>query len=171
MTSIMSGASDCIQKGSIIAGFMGPTWGPPGADRTQVAPFFLSMNLVIWTAICGNTKCRWLNCPNECPLDISQFSFAGTKLSQTFIKCMNCMCLDHLQLMRTRWTMRILMVVGVALESNHAQHVWGLCEETLVVTWHFQLNQTSQCFKKNKMESGSTESEISCNDHLISIQF
>ena len=25
---------------SLIAGFMGPTWGPPGADRTQVGPMW-----------------------------------------------------------------------------------------------------------------------------------
>ena len=29
---------------SLIARFMGPTWGPPGADRTQVGP----MNFAIW---------------------------------------------------------------------------------------------------------------------------
>ena len=30
--------------GSLVAKFMGPTWGPPGADRTQVCPM-----LVPWT--------------------------------------------------------------------------------------------------------------------------
>ena len=32
----------CIR--TLIARFMGPIWGPPGADRTQVGP----MNLAIW---------------------------------------------------------------------------------------------------------------------------
>ena len=33
----------------LIARFMGPTWGPSGADRTQVGP----MNFVIWDIIPG----------------------------------------------------------------------------------------------------------------------
>ena len=32
-----------------IAKFMGPTWGPPGADRTQVGPV-----LALWTLLSGN---------------------------------------------------------------------------------------------------------------------
>ena len=35
-------------KGSLIARFMGPTWGPSGADRTQVGP-----TLAPWTLLSG----------------------------------------------------------------------------------------------------------------------
>ena len=33
---------------SLIAKFMGPTWGPSGADRTQVGPMLVPMNFAIW---------------------------------------------------------------------------------------------------------------------------
>ena len=33
---------------ALIAWFMGPTWGPPGADRTQVGPM-----LALWTLLSG----------------------------------------------------------------------------------------------------------------------
>ena len=36
----------------LIARFMGPTWGPSGADRTQVGPM-----LAPWTLLSGTTKC------------------------------------------------------------------------------------------------------------------
>ena len=36
------------QKYSLIARFTGPTWGPSGADRTQMGPI-----LVPWTLLCG----------------------------------------------------------------------------------------------------------------------
>ena len=35
-------------KQTLIARFMGPTWGPPGAIRTQVGSMFGHMNLAIW---------------------------------------------------------------------------------------------------------------------------
>ena len=45
---------------ALIASFMGPTWGPSGADRTQVGP----MNFAIW-AVCtqwGRLRpYRWLD--------------------------------------------------------------------------------------------------------------
>ena len=34
---------------TLIARFMGPTWGPPGADRTQVGPMW-----AMWTLLSGN---------------------------------------------------------------------------------------------------------------------
>ena len=37
-----------MHKSSQIARFMGPTWGPPGADRTQVGPM-----LAPWTLLSG----------------------------------------------------------------------------------------------------------------------
>ena len=39
---------DCIWKYTQIARFMGPTWGPPGDDRTQVGPM-----LAPWTLLSG----------------------------------------------------------------------------------------------------------------------
>ena len=38
----------CIRVCSLIARFMGPTWGPSGADRTQVCPM-----LALWTLLSG----------------------------------------------------------------------------------------------------------------------
>ena len=37
------------QSTALIARFMGPTWGPPGADRTQVGPM-----LAPWTMLSGS---------------------------------------------------------------------------------------------------------------------
>ena len=37
----------------LIARFMGPIWGPSGADRTQVGPM-----LAPWTLLSGTTKCE-----------------------------------------------------------------------------------------------------------------
>ena len=42
---------------SLIARFMGPTWGPSGADRTQVGPM-----LAPWTLLSG-LACMWLMRP------------------------------------------------------------------------------------------------------------
>ena len=41
----------CASEGSLIARFMGPTWGPPGADRTQVGPMWVPMKIAIWVVI------------------------------------------------------------------------------------------------------------------------
>ena len=37
----------------LIARFMGPTWGPPGADRTQVGPMWAT-----WTMLSGSLCCQ-----------------------------------------------------------------------------------------------------------------
>ena len=46
-------------KPSLIARFMGPTWGPSGADRTHVGPM-----LAPWTLISGISyqKLHWQSC-------------------------------------------------------------------------------------------------------------
>ena len=44
----------CVRRESLIARLMGPTWGPSGADRTQVG----SMNFTIWDAFKTTTTCR-----------------------------------------------------------------------------------------------------------------
>ena len=36
------------KKYTLIAGFMGPTWGPSGADRTHVGPHVDPVNVAIW---------------------------------------------------------------------------------------------------------------------------
>ena len=46
------------QKNSLIARFMGPTWGPSGADRIQVGPM-----LAPWTLLSGFTYKFVLNNP------------------------------------------------------------------------------------------------------------
>ena len=45
---------DC--QGSLIARFMGPTWGPSGADRTQVGPMLAS--LILLSGWYGNGVCH-----------------------------------------------------------------------------------------------------------------
>ena len=39
-----------VETATLLARFMGPTWGPPGDDRTQVGPM-----LVPWTLLSGYT--------------------------------------------------------------------------------------------------------------------
>ena len=55
----MSGMSCSVLVGeqSLIARFMGPTWGPPGADRTQVGPM-----LDPWTLL-SEILCHPCWCP------------------------------------------------------------------------------------------------------------
>ena len=47
-------ASPCTALQGLIARFLGPTWGPSGADRTHVGPM-----LAPWTLLSGGT-CTWL---------------------------------------------------------------------------------------------------------------
>ena len=52
---------NCHQAGSHIAKFMGPTWGPPGADRTQVGPM-LALRSLLSGVLCHhsvNTLVFW----------------------------------------------------------------------------------------------------------------
>ena len=49
------------QNASLIARFMGPTWGPSGADRTQVGPM-----LAPWTSLSGLST--WRNLDIICPV-------------------------------------------------------------------------------------------------------
>ena len=43
---------------SLIVKFIGPTWDPPGAERTQVGPYWRHTNLAIWDMI-GCDEIRW----------------------------------------------------------------------------------------------------------------
>ena len=60
--SLFDTRSTLIPKATLIARFMGPTWGPSGADRTQVGPM-----LAPWTLLSGY---RWPKastcCINQC---------------------------------------------------------------------------------------------------------
>ena len=51
--------------GSLIAKFMGPTWGPSGADRTQVGPMLAPWNLLsrLLIKINNDVQCQWLVIP------------------------------------------------------------------------------------------------------------
>ena len=56
---------------TLIARFMGPTWGPSGADRTQVGPMW-----ALWTLLSGKRAIMvfpvaWELCP-KCPI-LSKF--------------------------------------------------------------------------------------------------
>ena len=54
---------------SLIASFMGSTWGPPGAERTQVGSMLATRNLLSRLSLCCRCSpyiisrlcCRWLN--------------------------------------------------------------------------------------------------------------
>ena len=48
---------------ALIARLMGPTWGPSGADRTQVGPHIGPTKFVIWVAFCEENQlitCTWI---------------------------------------------------------------------------------------------------------------
>ena len=55
VTYIRQDISETVRAGlsipSLIARFMGPIWGPPGTDRTQVGP----VNLAIWAGMGGSS--------------------------------------------------------------------------------------------------------------------
>ena len=52
---------------TLIARFMGPTWGPSGADRTQVGPM-----LAPWTLLSGYT---WNKAPWQYHLELNHLNF------------------------------------------------------------------------------------------------
>ena len=54
-----------ISMASLIARFMGPTWGPAGADRTQVGPM-----LATWTMLSGLVQDRSSN--GDCSFALSR---------------------------------------------------------------------------------------------------
>ena len=62
--SVHTSTGNTTQKASLIARFMGPTWGPSGADRTQVgpmlAPWTLLSGLIFTTALYTELMSDWL---------------------------------------------------------------------------------------------------------------
>ena len=48
------GSSIGVASGTLIARFMGPTWGPPGADRPQVGLMWAT-----WTLLSGQQVVTW----------------------------------------------------------------------------------------------------------------
>ena len=56
---------------TLIARFMGPTWGPSGADRTQVGPMLASWTLLsckCWPLSSQDTRCNWISYKTLCLL-------------------------------------------------------------------------------------------------------
>ena len=48
-------------KHTVIARFMGPTWGPTGADRTQVGPMLATWTFVFWV-VWWLASYPWISC-------------------------------------------------------------------------------------------------------------
>ena len=57
LTMTATEASKSHKNGSLIARFVGPTWDPSGADRTQVGPM-----LAPWTLLSRNTSTLSISC-------------------------------------------------------------------------------------------------------------
>ena len=45
---------------TLISRFMGPTWGPSGADRTQVGPMLAPWTLLSGWSLCGKGSAHWV---------------------------------------------------------------------------------------------------------------
>ena len=60
---------------SLIARFMGPTWGSPGADRTQVGPM-----LALWTLLSGYKYIDYWMYRKQSPLRGSQLYFGCSSI-------------------------------------------------------------------------------------------
>ena len=54
------------QKSSLIARFMVPTWGPPGADKTQVGPMLAAWSLLSGLALRSYDKAYWILKQHPC---------------------------------------------------------------------------------------------------------
>ena len=71
----------------LIARFMGPSWGPSGADKTQVDPMLAPWTLLSGTALEGKLCSHLLKCLRQCWVnsrwigDFSQFSFLYIRVS------------------------------------------------------------------------------------------
>ena len=61
--------------GSVIARFMGLTWGPPGADRTQVGPVLAPWTLLPGVFVKGNVTQLWQNVKTVCNVHVLQNIF------------------------------------------------------------------------------------------------
>ena len=68
----LSGVLTCMQVATLIAKFMVTTWGPSGADRTQVGPM-----LAPWTLLSGNTRIATMNGTNNSHGNPFKHIFAG----------------------------------------------------------------------------------------------
>ena len=96
----------CLQ--SLIASFMGPTWVPSGADRTQLGPMLIPWNLL--SGICSelttspenggsslraNEEPRWNDCPwpfgsNVCLLELWSYSSDLQATADVADQCVGC---------------------------------------------------------------------------------
>ena len=68
----LSGVLTCMQVATLIVKFMVTTWGPSGADRTQVGPM-----LAPWTLLSGNTRIATMNGTNNSHGNPFKHIFAG----------------------------------------------------------------------------------------------
>ena len=58
-TAVTLSWSKCVNSGTQIARFMGPTWGPPGSCRPQMGPMLAPWTLLSgWPIISG--RCQYL---------------------------------------------------------------------------------------------------------------
>ena len=93
MAVVMSKSIVLYWYPTLIARFMGPTWGPSGADRTQVGPM-----LAPWTLLSGlqlsyrlwNRKCSsvfWHNPGIHTPHKVQRYPYFGdsTSISHLFL--------------------------------------------------------------------------------------
>ena len=68
------------QSQSLIARFMGPTWVPPGADRTQVCPMWAHENCYLgwYTAVDGNKPWSLKSIKVICSITIKLLYYTNT---------------------------------------------------------------------------------------------
>ena len=69
--SIVQNRGVFCENTSLIARFMGPTWGPSGADRTQVGPM-----LAPWTTLSGISCLCWRSVDHDDPCALEALSLA-----------------------------------------------------------------------------------------------
>ena len=69
---IIVASHECHGITTLIARFMGPTWGPSGADRTQVGPM-----LAPWTLLSGKSPTNWQHVLFKLTTKISKLCMTG----------------------------------------------------------------------------------------------
>ena len=104
MCSIMY---DCMY--SLIATFMGPTWGPSGADRTQVGPM-----LAPWTLLSGILCYKVITVP-KCTHIFTIFILYTSLSPNAFCCTWGFELLSHVNLcsIRSWWTHLLVFHVGI----------------------------------------------------------
>ena len=113
---------------TLIARFMGSTWGPSGADRTQVGPM-----LAPWTLLSGNTQFIWLHRIHIC-------------LTQRIVNTHNRQCClqrhlyneTHIRHPRRMAWSKTKIIYGI--KASHGNHItWALMRldsATILLTYY-----------------------------------